>query len=73
MASKCLKQWISALEPGVGKFTNVKLLKFILGPVVFDASDSFHGALDMTYLDDELRLTSGNKGKNILVLTRMDS
>ena len=62
----------AALEPEDGKFTNVKFLKFSLGPVAFDAPDSFRGALDITYLDDELRLTRGDKG-NIFVLTRMDS
>ena len=61
----------ASLEPEDGKFTNVKLLKFILGPVAFDAPDSFRGALDITYLDDELSLTRGNKGNILFVLTRI--
>jgi hypothetical protein len=43
----------------------------MLGPIGFDApKDKFKGALDITYLDEEFRLTRGDKG-NIFVLTRM--
>lgn len=58
------------LSPVTGQFTNVKFKKFMLGPIGFDAPDSFVGSLDITYLDEELRLTRGDKG-NIFVLTRM--
>lgn len=58
------------LSPVDGKFTDVKLKKFMLGPVGFDAPDSFGGSLDITYLDEDVRLTRGDKG-NIFVLTRM--
>lgn len=58
------------LSPVNGKFTDVKFKRFQLGPVGFDAPDSFRGALDITYLDDDMRLTRGDKG-NIFVLTRM--
>lgn len=58
------------LSPVNGKLTDVKFKKFALGPVAFDAPDSFRGSLDITYLDDEVRLTRGDKG-NIFVLTRM--
>merc|ERR1712127_552567 len=58
------------LSPVNGQFTDVKFKRFTLGPVGFDAPDSFKGALDVTYLDDEVRLTRGDKG-NIFVLTRM--
>ena len=58
------------LSPENGKFTNVLFKKFFLGPISFDAPDSFRGTLDITYLDDEVRLTRGDKG-NIFVLTRM--
>ena len=60
----------SELSPEDGKFTNVKFKKFTIGPISFDAPDKFRGALDITYLDDEVRLTRGDKG-NIFVLTRM--
>jgi hypothetical protein len=58
------------LTPENKQFTNVKFRKFSIGPISFDAPDSFRGALDITYLDDEVRLTRGDKG-NIFVLTRM--
>ena len=59
------------LSPVNGMFTEVKFKRFMLGPIGFDApKDKFKGALDITYLDDELRLTRGDKG-NIFVLTRM--
>ena len=58
------------LSPVNGKLTDVKFKKFTLGPIAFDAPDSFRGSLDITYLDDEVRLTRGDKG-NIFVLTRM--
>lgn len=58
------------LSPVNGKFTDVKFKRFQLGPIGFDAPDSFRGSLDITYLDDEVRLTRGDKG-NIFVLTRM--
>jgi hypothetical protein len=58
------------LSPINGKLTDVKFKRFELGPVGFNAPDSFRGSLDITYLDDEVRLTRGDKG-NIFVLTRM--
>jgi hypothetical protein len=61
----------AVLSPVNGKFTEVKFKRFMLGPIGFDApKDKFKGALDITYLDEELRLTRGDKG-NIFVLTRM--
>ena len=58
------------LSPVNGKLTDVKFKRFTLGPIAFNAPDSFRGSLDITYLDDEVRLTRGDKG-NIFVLTRM--
>jgi len=58
------------LTPENKQFTNVKFRKFMIGPISFDAPDSFRGALDITYLDDDVRLTRGDKG-NIFVLTRL--
>jgi hypothetical protein len=48
---------------------DVKFLQFTLGPISFTAPDSFVGELDVTYLDDDLRLSRGDKG-NIFVLTK---
>ena len=60
------------LSPESGQFTRVEFKKFIIGPIGFDAPDSFKGALDITYVDDEVRLTRGDLG-NIFVLTRMEN
>eukprot|EP00567_Pseudictyota_dubia_P010657 CAMPEP_0197452262 /NCGR_PEP_ID=MMETSP1175-20131217/31620_1 /TAXON_ID=1003142 /ORGANISM="Triceratium dubium, Strain CCMP147" /LENGTH=160 /DNA_ID=CAMNT_0042985229 /DNA_START=264 /DNA_END=746 /DNA_ORIENTATION=- len=57
------------LTPQSDRLTNVQFDRFSVGPVGFKAPESFRGFLDVTYLDDELRLTRGDKG-NIFVLTR---
>jgi hypothetical protein len=58
------------LSPQNNKLTNVQFKRFSIGPVGFDAPEQFKGFLDITYLDNDLRLTRGDKG-NIFVLTRM--
>lgn len=58
------------LSPINGRRTVADFKRFQLGPVGFDAPDSFVGELDITYVDDEVRLSRGDKG-NIFVLTRM--
>lgn len=58
------------LEPQSDRLTNVKFDRFSVGPVGFKAPESFRGYLDVTYLDDQVRLTRGDKG-NIFVLTRL--
>jgi hypothetical protein len=57
------------LFPQSDQLTNVQFKKFSLGPVAFDAPESFKGYLDVTYVDNDLRLTRGDKG-NIFVLTK---
>lgn len=57
------------LEPQSNQLTNVQFEQFSIGPVSFKAPDSFKGSLDITYVDDELRLTRGDKG-NIFILTK---
>lgn len=47
----------------------VQFKKFTLGPIGFNAPESFKGELDITYIDEDLRLSRGDKG-NIFVLTR---
>lgn len=59
------------LDPQSDRLTNVQFDRFSVGPVGFNAPDSFRGFLDVTYLDDDVRLTRGDKG-NIFVLTRLD-
>lgn len=58
------------LRPVNNQLTDVQFKRFSIGPVAFNAPESFKGSLDVTYLDDELRLSRGDKG-NIFVLTRM--
>jgi hypothetical protein len=58
------------LSPVNGRLTDVQFKRFSVGPLGFDAPDSFRGSLDVTYLDEDMRLTRGDKG-NIFVLTRM--
>jgi hypothetical protein len=58
------------LSPQNDKLTNVQFKRFSLGPIGFDAPETFKGYLDVTYLDNDLRLTRGDKG-NIFVLTRI--
>ena len=58
------------LFPQSNQLTNVQFKRFSLGPVGFDAPESFKGFLDVTYLDDDFRLTRGN-AENIFVLTRL--
>ena len=60
------------LDVQTDKLTNVQFKKFSIGPLDFAAPKSFRGFLDVTYLDNDLRLTRGDKG-NIFVLTRYNS
>jgi hypothetical protein len=59
------------LSPQSDKLTNVQFKRFSVGPVGFDAPKAFKGYLDVTYLDNNLRLSRGDKG-NIFVLTKQD-
>ncbi len=59
------------LTPVNTQFTDVQFKRFTFGPVGFDVPEGdFKGSLDVTYLDDDMRLTRGDLG-NIFVLTRM--
>ena len=61
----------ASLSPESAQLTNVKFERFSIGPIGFDApKDRFKGSLDITYLDDDFRLTRGDLG-NIFILTRM--
>ena len=59
----------AALTPMTGSKVAVQFKKFTLGPIGFNAPESFKGELDITYIDEDLRLSRGDKG-NIFVLTR---
>ena len=43
---------------------------FSIGPISFNAPSTFTGELDITYVDEDLRLSRGDKG-NIFVLSRV--
>lgn len=61
----------AALTPVDAQFTNVQFEKFVIGPVGINVPEGkFRGSLDITYVDDEMRLSRGDKG-NFFVLTRM--
>ena len=62
----------AALYPQSARLTNVQFEQFELfgGLVKIKAPSQFKGSLDVTYLDESLRLTRGDKG-NIFVLTKM--
>ena len=59
----------AALTPMSGSKVAVQFKRFTVGPLAFNAPDSFKGELDITYIDEDLRLSRGDKG-NIFVLTR---
>lgn len=59
----------ATLVPLTGSKVAVQFKKFMLGPIGFNAPESFKGELDITYIDEDLRLSRGDKG-NIFVLTR---
>jgi hypothetical protein len=49
---------------------DVQFKRFTIGPISFNAPKSFKGTLDVTYLDEDMRLSRGDKG-NYFVLTRL--
>lgn len=57
------------LTPVSPSKVNVQFKKFTIGPVSFPAPEAFKGSLDVTYLDENMRLSRGDKG-NIFVLVR---
>jgi len=58
------------LSPQSNQLTNVQFKQFSVGPIGIKAPEQFKGFLDITYLDEDFRLTRGDKG-NLFVLTRM--
>lgn len=55
------------LSPMNKRKVAVQFKKFSIGPLSFNAPNSFKGELDITYVDDDMRLSRGDKG-NIFVL-----
>lgn len=66
-----LKQKVTAeLSPISPSAVAVQFKQFSFGNVLrFNAPESFKGTLDITYVDEDMRLSRGDKG-NIFVLTR---
>mmetsp|Transcript_10185 Transcript_10185/g.14413 ORF Transcript_10185/g.14413 Transcript_10185/m.14413 type:complete len:202 (+) Transcript_10185:7-612(+) len=59
----------STLTPKSKSLVDVKFEEFQIGPIRFKAPDSARGSLDITYLDEDLRLSRGDKG-NLFVLVK---
>lgn len=60
------------LAPMTSSKVAVQFKVFSIGPISFNAPSSARGELDITYVDETLRLSRGDKG-NIFVLTRLQS
>ena len=58
-----------ALQPATRNRVDVRFERFILGPISFPAPKGLTGSLTTTYLDDELRISRGDRD-NLFVLLR---
>lgn len=58
-----------ALQPATRNRVDVRFEKFILGPISFPAPKELTGSLTTTYLDEELRISRGDRD-NLFVLLR---
>ena len=59
----------AAISPLTPSKVLVQFKQFQIGPIPINCPPSFRGELDITYIDDNLRLSRGDKG-NIFVLTK---
>ncbi|CAM9326966.1 unnamed protein product [Ectocarpus fasciculatus] len=57
------------LTPTSSSAVDVQFQEFTFGPLKVQASENAKGALDITYVDDEMRISRGNEG-NLFVLVR---
>ena len=61
-----------ALKPATRNRVDVTFETFRLGPVAFPAPASLTGSLETTYLDDDMRISRGDKD-NLFILLRESS
>jgi hypothetical protein len=61
------------ITPVTKNKVNVQFKKFKIGPVGFNAPESFKGELSVTYLDDDMRISRGDKGNAFILLKESSS
>ena len=61
------------ITPATKNKVNVQFKKFKVGPVGFNAPESFKGELSVTYLDDDMRISRGDKGNAFILLRESNS
>ena len=57
------------LAPTSASAVDVQFIEFRVGPIKVKAPETAKGALDTTYLDEEVRVSRGDKG-NLFVLVK---
>lgn len=65
----CAPQVRAELSPTSASAVDVQFIEFKVGPIKIKAPKSAQGALDTTYLDEEVRVSRGDKG-NLFVLVK---
>mmetsp|Transcript_10240 Transcript_10240/g.16943 ORF Transcript_10240/g.16943 Transcript_10240/m.16943 type:complete len:201 (-) Transcript_10240:37-639(-) len=61
------------ITPATKNKVSVQFKKFKVGPVGFNAPESFKGELSVTYLDDDMRISRGDKGNAFILLRESNS